>query len=69
MIARNFEEWKDCIVNDCRIKLTRAYAQSRLKVYENRNNRETKEFIRLYGENHWSNVVYWLKKAMESSES
>ncbi|MEM9848388.1 MAG: hypothetical protein AAF847_10900 [Bacteroidota bacterium] len=69
MIARNFEEWKNCIVNDCKIKLTKAYAQSRLKVLEDRRHKETKEFIRLYGKNHLSNIVYWLKKVAESSES
>ncbi|MEM6698670.1 MAG: hypothetical protein AAF599_09765 [Bacteroidota bacterium] len=69
MIATNFEEWKNCIVNDCRIKLTKEYAQRRLKIYEDKRHKETKEFIRLYGENHWNNIVYWLKKVAESSES
>ncbi|MEM9885441.1 MAG: hypothetical protein AAF849_06075 [Bacteroidota bacterium] len=67
MIARNFEEWKDCIVNDCKIKLTNAFIQSRLKVYEDRSKKETKEFIRLYGENHLSNIIYWLKRAQSEA--
>lgn len=33
MIPITFEEWKDCIVNDCHIKLTKEFATSRLKVY------------------------------------
>lgn len=62
MIPKTFDEWKNCIVNDCKIKLTDAFVQSRLKVYENRKNPETRKFIELYGENHLNNVVYWLKK-------
>ncbi|MEM1324430.1 MAG: hypothetical protein AAGI23_00670 [Bacteroidota bacterium] len=62
MIPRNYEEWKNCIVHDCGINLTKEFAQSRLKVYENRKNRETREFVRLYGESYLNNVIYWLKK-------
>jgi hypothetical protein len=62
MIPRNFEEWKTCIVDDCGINLTKAFAQSRLNVYEDRRKKETREFIRLYGESYLNNVIYWLKK-------
>lgn len=62
MLARNFEEWRNCIVNDCKIELTKEFAQGRLKVYEDRNNAETKKFVKLYGENHLNNIIYWLKK-------
>jgi hypothetical protein len=62
MIPRNFEEWKACIVNDCGINLTKAFAQSRLNIYEDKRKKETREFIRLYGESYLNNVIYWLKK-------
>lgn len=62
MIAQTFEEWKNCIVNDCKINLTKEFAKSRLKVYEDRSKPETKKFIKLYGESHLNNIIYWLKK-------
>ncbi len=62
MIPQTFEEWKNCIVNDCKINLTKAFTQSRLNVYENKNNSETRKFIELYGEEHLNNIIYWLKK-------
>ncbi len=30
MISHTFQEWKNCIVNDCKIKLTKDFAQQRL---------------------------------------
>jgi len=62
MIPQTFEEWKNCIVNDCKIALTKEFVQSRLNVYENKNSAETKKFIALYGDEHLNNIVYWLKK-------
>ena len=64
MIPQTFEEWKNCIVNDCKIPLTKEFAQSRLKVYEDGQNKETKEFVRLYGQDHLNNIIYWLKQVI-----
>lgn len=65
MILRNFEDWKDCIVNQCRIKLTKDFAQKRLKVYENESHTETRQFVELYGKDHLNNIIYWYKKIAE----
>jgi len=62
MIPKTFEEWRNCIVNDCKIDLTKAFAQNRLKVYEDKNNPKTKKFIKLYGETHLNNIIHWFKK-------
>ena len=62
MIPRTFAEWKNCIVNDCKINLTKDFAKKRLKVYENQHNAETRKFKELYGAQHLENVIYWLKK-------
>ena len=53
MIAQSFEEWRSCIENDCKIQLTKAFAQKRLSVYLNRKEAETQKFISLYGEQHF----------------
>lgn len=63
MIPTTFEEWKNCIVIDCKIELTNEFIASRLRVYQDKSNPETKKFKKLYGEQHLNNVIYWLKKA------
>lgn len=60
MIPQTFEEWRNCIVNDCKINLTKEFAMQRLKVYEDASNTETKKFASLYGEHHLQNVINWL---------
>lgn len=62
MIPQTFEQWRNCIINDCKINLTKDFAQQRLSVYQNRKNQETMKFIRLYGEQHLSNIINWLKQ-------
>ena len=52
MIAETFDDWKNCIVNDCKIDLTKDFAKQRLKVFQNKKNPETQKFISLYGEQH-----------------
>ena len=37
MIPHTFEEWKSCIINDCKIDLTVDFAQKRLAVYSDKN--------------------------------
>ena len=61
-IAQSFEEWKYCIENDCKIKLTKEFAKKRLSVYLNRKEAETQKFISLYGEQHLENIIKWLKR-------
>lgn len=62
MIPQSFEEWKNCIVHDCKVNLTQEYAQKRLAVYQDRKNRETQKFVTLYGEDHLQNVINWLTR-------
>lgn len=62
MIATTYEEWRNCIINDCKIKLTKDFAAKRLAVYQNKRNPETQKFISLYGEQHLNNIIHWLKR-------
>jgi hypothetical protein len=64
MIPQTFEEWKNCIVKDCSINLTAEFAKARLKIYEDRDNRETKKFMSLYGEAHLENLIRWFKMVL-----
>lgn len=62
MIAQSFGEWKSCIENDCKIPLTKEFAQKRLTVYQNRKNPETLKFISLFGEQHLDNIIKWFQQ-------
>ncbi|MEO0341355.1 MAG: hypothetical protein AAF242_19365 [Bacteroidota bacterium] len=63
MIPTSFSEWKNCIENDCKIKITRNFVDTRLKVYQNKRNPETIKFVSLYGEQHLNNIIFWLEKS------
>ena len=65
MVPTSFEQWKDCIVNDCKIKLTEDFVARRLRVYKARRNPETRKFIELFGEQHLNNIIYWLEKSSQ----
>lgn len=62
MIPQTFEQWKNCITNDCKINLTKDFAKQRLAVYLDKQNTETQLFISLYGEQHLSNIISWYKQ-------
>lgn len=62
MIPQTFEEWRKCITQDCKINLTKVFAQERLAVYLEKDNSETKKFVSLYGEEHLMNIINWLKQ-------
>jgi len=50
MIPQTIHDWKNCIVNDCKINLTKEFAERRLGVFQDRKNPETQKFISIYGE-------------------
>ena len=62
MIPQTFRDWTNCIVNDCKINLTKQFAEQRLLVYQDNKNSETQIFISLYGEHHLQNIINWFKK-------
>ena len=62
MIPQTFNDWTNCIVNDCKINLTKEFAEQRLLVYQNNKNSETQKFILLYGEKHLQNIINWFNE-------
>lgn len=62
MIPQTFDQWKDCLINDCKIKLTKDFAKKRLEIYEKAENPETKKFVALYGSQHLENIIHWFKQ-------
>ena len=64
MIPQTFKDWTNCIVNDCKINLTKDFAQQRLAVYQDKRNTETQKFISLYGEQHLNNIIQWFNQVI-----
>jgi hypothetical protein len=62
MIPQTFNDWTNCIVNDCKINLTKDFANQRLTVYQDKQNTETQKFISLYGEQHLNNIIQWFNQ-------
>ncbi|WP_070962466.1 hypothetical protein [Vibrio sonorensis] len=62
-IPTTYEEWKHCIVTDCGVDLTPQYIEQRLNALQDKNDEHTKQFIRVYGEQHLLSVITWFKKA------
>ncbi|NBC81855.1 MAG: hypothetical protein GVY19_00595 [Bacteroidetes bacterium] len=62
MIPQTFDDWRNCIVNDCKINLTKTFAQHRLSIYQDNSNPETQKFVQLYGEAHLQNIINWYKQ-------
>ncbi|MBL6731115.1 MAG: hypothetical protein ISP74_09425 [Bacteroidia bacterium] len=62
MTPQTFNDWTNCLVNDCKINLTKEFAQQRLAVYRDNQNAETQKFISLYGEQHLNNIIQWFNQ-------
>lgn len=62
MIPQTFSEWKHCIINECKINLTKDFARQRLAVYLDTTHPETQKFIQLYGGKHLQNVINWFQQ-------
>jgi hypothetical protein len=62
MIPQTFNDWRNCIINDCKINLTKDFAAQRLAVYQNPQNPETQKFISLYGDVHLQNIISWFNQ-------
>lgn len=65
MIPLNYSDWKKCIIQDCKIDLTKEFALERLNVYQDNRNPETLKFISLYGVEHLRNIIQWYTQVLE----
>ncbi|MGO3109533.1 MAG: hypothetical protein ACTIJ8_13790 [Sphingobacterium sp.] len=68
MIPQTFEQWKNCIINDCKINLTEDFARQRLAVYQDGGNPETRKFTLLYGEQHLQNTIQWFRMVLKNGK-
>jgi hypothetical protein len=66
LIPQNYAEWQHCITVDCGIALEAAYINTRIAVLTNPESEETTRFRRLYGDQHWQNIVRWFRQAQQA---
>ena len=63
MALNTYEDWRECIEVHCGIPLTRDFISERLAELQDRGHPKTKEFERLYGENHLKRTIGWFEQA------
>lgn len=68
MIPTNFEEWKYCITEKCHLELTEEFVLERIKILNDPTHKETKHFIKLYGKNHWQNILRWYVHVRDTNQ-
>lgn len=66
-IPTNYAEWHKCITVHCGIPLTPVYITRRLIALRQSESEETIRFRRLYGDQHWQNVMHWFLQAKGDS--
>ena len=69
MIPQNYQQWRHCIVNECRIELTPLYIQQRLEVLNDNSHQETKRLTFLYGKNHLERLINWFNVAVHEVQT
>lgn len=67
MIPKNYQTWRNCIVNECGIALTSDFIQQRLDVLRNPTHQETKRLVSLYGQQHLEKLIFWFDIAAEEA--
>lgn len=63
IIPANYQQWRHCITEICRIPLTSEYIDQRLKSLTNPKDHTTQQFIQLYGEQQRQMTLQWFAKA------
>lgn len=63
-IPLTYAQWRECITQKCRIKLTRAYLEERIASLGDPEAPQTRGFRDLYGEAHYQDVRRWFQRAL-----
>lgn len=63
VIPQTYAEWRHCIEAECRIPLEKPFIAARIAALSRVDHEETQRFIKLYGEQHWTNVLRWFQQA------
>ena len=63
IIPTDYAEWHECITVHCGIPLSLEYITERLAALSQGETEEAIRFRRLYGDQHWRDVIHWFRQA------
>lgn len=61
IIPQNYQEWRHCITDNCRLELTSDYIEQRINALQEYD----PVFLQLYGKQHWQQTLEWLNRAQQ----
>jgi len=62
-MLQNFDDWKHCITEICKVPLTPDFVAKRLKELRDTKNFDTQKFVASWGEPHRQQVIAWFEQA------
>ena len=63
MIPKTYQQWYDCITQECGITLTEEFIRERLSTLGNAAHQETRRFVAVYGQPHLRAILQWYQQA------
>ncbi|MEM9256740.1 MAG: hypothetical protein AAGA91_14935 [Pseudomonadota bacterium] len=67
IIPTTYDEWRHCIIVECGLELTSDYMAARIAALQNDKDHYTKQFRKLYGEDHLQRVLGWFQQAQQAA--
>ncbi len=65
VIPASYDQWRHCIEVLGRIRLTPTYIKERLTELQDDKHVATKEFAKLYGDDHLKRTIGWFRRAAD----
>jgi hypothetical protein len=59
----SYSDWHHCITVDCNILLTAGYIDARITALQDDKDFRTRQFVKLYGQQHRHQVIEWFEQA------
>ncbi len=69
IIPSSYAAWQHCITVKCGIALTPSYIAQRLNALQNERDPHTRQLRKLYGEDHYQNLLRWFARAQQEAAS
>lgn len=63
----NYQEWRNTMIDRAGLTLDRDFCEKRLTILEDKDNPETKSFIKSFGATYHQQVVAWFHKALSEA--
>ena len=65
VIPLSYKQWRNCIEVRCKIRLTPTFIRERLAQLQDDKHAKTREFARLYGDDHLQRTIAWFRRAAD----